>query len=155
MHLINLCLKVYLLKRICKNTKYSDRIQISILSMKFDQIQAQTWIDHICICIYKYKQVFDPNPAVESRQSWHCTQNGCWDNFFNCITIHGNLFSSIVTQHSCINPLRPKQNGRHFADDIFICIFLNENEWHLSKVSLKFVPNVPINNIPTLVQIMA
>ena len=25
------------------------------------------------------------------------------------------------------NTLRPRQNGRHFADDIFKCIFLNEN----------------------------
>ena len=26
-----------------------------------------------------------------------------------------------------VNPLKPRQNGRHFADDIFKCIFLNEN----------------------------
>ena len=26
-----------------------------------------------------------------------------------------------------INTLRPRQNGRHFPDDIFKCIFLNEN----------------------------
>ena len=25
------------------------------------------------------------------------------------------------------NILRPRQNGRHFPDDIFTCIFLNEN----------------------------
>ena len=34
-----------------------------------------------------------------------------------------------------------------FQYDIFICILLNENEWHSIKVSLKFVPKVPINNI--------
>ena len=56
---------------------------------------------------------------------------------------------------SLINTLRPRQDGRHFPDDIFICIFLNENEWHSIKISLKFVPKVPINNIPALVQIMA
>ena len=33
--------------------------------------------------------------------------------------------------------------------------FLNENVWILIKVSLKFVPKVPINNIPGFVQIMA
>ena len=42
-----------------------------------------------------------------------------------------------------------------FPDDIFICIFLNENEWHSIKISLKFVPKVPINIIPALVQIKA
>ena len=27
------------------------------------------------------------------------------------------------------NTLRPRQNGRHFLDDTFKCIFLNENIW--------------------------
>ena len=49
-----------------------------------------------------------------------------------------------------INTLRPRQNGCHFADNIFKCIFLNENVW----ISLKFVPKGPINNIPAMVQIM-
>ena len=42
-----------------------------------------------------------------------------------------------------------------FADDIFKCIFLNENEWISPRISLKFVPKVRINNIPALVQILA
>ena len=53
------------------------------------------------------------------------------------------------------NTLRPRQNGRHFADDIFKCIFLNENIWILIQISLEFVPKGPINNFPALVQIMA
>ena len=56
---------------------------------------------------------------------------------------------------STLNTLRPRQNGRHFADDIVKCIFLNENVWIPIKISLKFVPKGPINNIPALVQIMA
>ena len=54
-----------------------------------------------------------------------------------------------------VNTLRPRQNGRHFPDDIFKCIFLNENARTLIKISLKFVPHGPINRIPALVQIMA
>ena len=53
------------------------------------------------------------------------------------------------------NTLRLRQHGRHFADDTFKCIFLNENVWIPIKISLKFVPKGPINNIPALVQIMA
>ena len=53
------------------------------------------------------------------------------------------------------NTLRPRQNGRHFADDILKCIFVNENVWKPIEISLKFVPHGPINNIPALVQIMA
>ena len=53
------------------------------------------------------------------------------------------------------NTLRPRQNGRRFADDTFKRIFLNENVRISIKISLKFVPKGPINNIPALVQIMA
>ena len=53
------------------------------------------------------------------------------------------------------NTLRPRQNGRHFPDDIFKWIFLNESAWISIHISLKFVPRGPINNIPTLVQVMA
>ena len=54
-----------------------------------------------------------------------------------------------------INTLRLRQNGRHFADDCFKYIFMNENICISIKSSLKFVPKGPINNIPALVQIMA
>ena len=57
--------------------------------------------------------------------------------------------------HLYINTLRPRQNGRRFPDDIFKCIFLNENAWISLKISLKFIPKVRIDNIPALVQIMA
>ena len=54
-----------------------------------------------------------------------------------------------------VNTLRPRQGGRHFPDDIFKCIFLNENIQISIKISLKFVPKGQINNIPALVRIMA
>ena len=54
-----------------------------------------------------------------------------------------------------INPLRLRQNGRLFADDTFKRIFLYENVRISIKISLKFVPKGPINNIPSLVQMMA
>ena len=53
------------------------------------------------------------------------------------------------------NTLRPSQNGFHFADNFFKCILLNEKVFILIKISLKFVAKGPINNIPSLVQIMA
>ena len=53
------------------------------------------------------------------------------------------------------NTLRPRQNGRRFADDTLKRIFLNENVRISIKISLKFVPKCPINNITALVQIMA
>ena len=48
-----------------------------------------------------------------------------------------------------------KQNGRHFADIIFKCIFVNENVWILNRISLKFVPEGLIDNTSALVHVMA
>ena len=42
-----------------------------------------------------------------------------------------------------------------FPEDIFEEIFLNENVWISIKISLKFVPQGPIDNIQELVQIRA
>ena len=87
--------------------------------------------------------------AVEKKQTnyqgfwdaWSCEVSGI------CQSIHALIYQ--------FNTLRSRQNGRHFADDIFNCIFLNENVWISIKISLKFVPKDPINNILALVQIMA
>ena len=69
------------------------------------------------------------------------------------------------TNHAwCLGPLlainmvqliEAEKNGRHFPDDIFKCIFLNENVFISIKISLKFVPKDPINKNPALVLIMA
>ena len=79
-----------------------------------------------------------------------------------CYLIHAASFKPVprtmmtkLLTIYCINSLRPRRNRPHFADDIFKCIFLNENVWIPIKFSLKFVPEGPINNISALVQIMA
>ena len=66
-----------------------------------------------------------------------CTHHMHWETE-SSINLEGRQVDCFV-----INTLRPRRNRRHFADDIFKCIFL------------KFIPKGPINNIPTLVQIMA
>ena len=55
-------------------------------------------------------------------------------------------FSQFMLTH-----LLSEQNGRHFPDDIFRCIFVNKNFCILIKISLKFVPMGPIDNDPALV----
>ena len=65
------------------------------------------------------------------------------------------LLSVSISNENTLNSLRPRQNERHFADDIFNLIFMNENFRISIKFPLKFVPKGPINIIPALVQIMA
>ena len=81
--------------------------------------------------------------------------------FMNYQTDWKGIISNFVVQLKYIhmgltfNTLRPRQNGRHFADNIFRYIFFTENAWIPIKISLTFVPKGRINNIPALVQIMA
>ena len=71
------------------------------------------------------------------------------------ITMNWNSLKCFVTMLLSLNTLRLNTNGRHFPDDIYRWIFLNENVWISIKISLRFVPWRPINNILALVQIMA
>ena len=81
--------------------------------------------------------------------------NGVHKSFRVTFLIWGNSYDWSSVSVTTLNTLRPRQDGRRFPDDIFKCIFLNENARISLKKSLKFVPRVGINNIPALVQIMA
>ena len=72
-----------------------------------------------------------------------------------CIFTFERLLPWSHLERRQINSLRPRQNRRNFADDIFKGIFLNENVWIWINISLKFVRKGPIDHIPSLVQIMA
>ena len=65
------------------------------------------------------------------------------------------IFLCLVCTSVWVNSSPPRQNGCHFADDIFKWISLTENVSISMKISLNFVPRGPINNNPTLVQIVA
>ena len=79
------------------------------------------------------------------------TTNIRYRQYFEPIKHH----SLHIEREPMFSTLRPRQNGRHFADNAFNCIFMNENVRILIEFSLKFVPEYPINNIPPLFQIMA
>ena len=57
------------------------------------------------------------------------------------------------TRRRWVNILGPRQNGRHFADDIYI--FFYKIVIISINISLNFVPKCSISNISALVQVMA
>ena len=71
--------------------------------------------------------------------------------------VRHNIYTETAPRSSLwyLNTLRLRQDGRPFKDDIFKSIFFNENIHILIKISLRFVPKAPINNIPALVETMA
>ena len=94
------------------------------------------------------------NWTLRNKLQWNFYQN-------SYIFIEENAFKNVCKMASisslpeCVNTLRPRQDRRNFADNIFTCIFFNENCCILIKFSLKYVRKGPIDNNPALVQIMA
>ena len=72
-----------------------------------------------------------------------------------CVCSSNDTSCAIQIWVGKLNTLRPRQDGRHFPDDILKCNFLNENVWISLTISLKCVRKVRIYNIPSLVQILA
>ena len=118
-----------------------------------------------CVYVLMYACIFVANKWIWFvRLQW---VNSQWTVSYSCLTSMQCPCSVTVTYmyfdiklempdvSQTLNTLRPKQNGRHFPDDIFKCIFVNGNIWISIKISLKIVPEVLINNIPALVHIMA
>ena len=99
---------------------------------------------------FVHEGIIENKSALLQIMAWHWT---------NDMLLLSQWWLRVLT-HICIpqpwwvNTLRQRQNGRHFADDIFKCIFMNENVWFLNRISLKFVRKGLIKNIPALVQIM-
>ena len=58
-----------------------------------------------------------------------------------------------LTRPQWVNSSLPGQNGCHFADNIFKCIFVNEKFCILIQISLKFVLKGEIDNKSALVQV--
>ena len=73
--------------------------------------------------------------------------------FSTSTTVH--LIRTHIMKFMSVYSSPPGQNDRHFADDIYQRIFLNENVRLSIQLSLKFLPKGPINNKSALVQVMA
>ena len=68
--------------------------------------------------------------ATTADLSWHVRNCGM------IVSLGANLDVKICFNYELVNTLRPRQNGRHFPDDIYKWIFLNENLWISIKISL-------------------
>ena len=81
-----------------------------------------------------------------------CTQNHILNEY---LAARYNIICNISHKTSLLsNILRPRQNVRHFPDDIFKCISWKKIYAFRLKISLMFVSKGPVNNILVLVQIM-
>ena len=124
--------------------------------------QSGKWLLASGYIVYHWKTGM--YPVIKTISMWKCTW---WTNTTTMKSLRHAKFQNFNGSRTglqlslrnifkpSVNSLRPRQNGRHFADNVFKCNFLNENVWIPIKISLKFVPKGPINNILALVQKMA
>ena len=132
------CLKRHWLH--CKMTTSSavsdeNFVKMATFSLHFYQVIFRVAIKRVDLSMNFIQYCF----RIMSQASWT----------FRCAQRNINTILHVI------NSLRPRQNGRRFADDTFKRIFLNENVRISIKISLKFFAEGHINNIPALVQIMA
>ena len=99
--------------------------------------------------LWEYKPYLDgfSNTTLQPTDISLKNSRTCYYHALYCVipVFFLHLFCCVIMN---ITPLRPRPNGRYFADDIL-------NEKVSLKISLKIVPMVRISNIPALVQIMA
>ena len=152
-----------------KSTNFVSNSSFKKFIWKFHETWRKCPLKQKTICIFRFvfialvvaeicRDMFAINSSIGFR-SLQCHPTICAMHIKQII--HGLLasrrrhLSRAWGWHWFFNTLRPRQNSRHFPDDIFKCIFMNENCCTLIKISLICVFQCPVNNIPALVQIMA
>ena len=105
---------------------------------------------HTMLGAYIFKPYGTEDHPIQHRNTEGTSEFPCFICYWPLLV---ESISGFYSNRS-INTLRPRQDGRYFADDVLKYIFLNENVWISLNIPLKFVPRGPINNIPALVQIM-
>ena len=90
-----------------------------------------------------------------SSVQWHPARDG-FNHWYARLSMEVSFdFEALAIINCAFNTMSPRQNGRYFSYGIFTCILLKENAWISIKMSVKFVPEGPINTIPTLDYILA
>ena len=85
---------------------------------------------------------------------WIKTAKEVWITMLHITTYSENIYQINIFINA-FNTLRPRQMAAISETTFFNCIFLNEDIWISINISLRFVSKVRINNVLTLVQIMA
>ena len=100
-----------------------------------------------CLCCSFQKYPSKPRPLMPCPPVSVCGQRTCY--------LLRMTNESLPSAREDCNLFIPGENGRHFAEDIFRCIIVNETFYISIQISLKFVPTGPIDNNQALFQIMA
>ena len=88
---------------------------------------------------------------------WTLLSGFLWNTLKRCCTHNGYLLwvQCLASSFNGVNSYPLGQNGCHFTDYIFKCIFMNEKFCVFIQISIKFVPKGSNDNKSLLVHVMA
>ena len=89
-----------------------------------------------CTKVPRYECIITFSTACDMSTYVYSPLKGCWERLTGGARAYNMQHWSFP----------PGPSGRHLADDIFRCIFVNEKFCVLIKISRKFVPKGPIDN---------
>ena len=103
------------------------------------------------VCVVRYSKMCAAHSVIETILCLKLIKWGLSWEELECVAnaicvLHDNIIIIFVFNWSFLG-----QNGRHFADDIFRCILLNGKFCIFIIVTVKFVPEGPIDHNPSLV----
>ena len=131
--------------------KWASGVRLPLFSVTCWSIQGQSrCYARLHIVTYDYlagSWLVLSAPLCGSSQTWVTYQ---WDHWGIFIQVQSHMVLWLELTHLSLDKMVAIS-----ADNIFKCIFLNENGRISIQISLKYVPKGPINNSPALVQIMA
>ena len=140
---------------LCPGTSYNVQhcAGISSLLQCLGQLSQLTAIDMPATLGIAVGPIYQHGALKNHIIVWLFPQHVCIEHYTILCTMESHYLCSPTS--FAVNTLRPRQNGSYFPDNIFKCILLNENVWISIKISLQFVHESPVKNIPALVQTMA
>ena len=128
----------------CHVTFITDRQSLHISLWPTDQVKAWIYALHICTTKKNTKKKTNLNLIMSNIPCRFKVPWRSWYQryFYLCLGLLNSIyFTAKLSSHW----------GRDKMDDIWNHIFFNENVWIAIKISLKFVPKGPVNNVPALV----
>ena len=126
----------------CLATLFNIRYNVNLERRRFVCPEQDFCIWKMKICTCKQGRIYTHNYFLLNNSAhffgWYLDRAIIWW----CYMLEYDAVQWLIWWIHPFNTLGPRQNGRHFPDDIFKCIFLNENVRVSIKISLKIVPMV-------------
>ena len=123
-------------------------------SCVFRSPHSTTYVLHLAISCYVVKVLMKAchppvwfQAIIRAKTDWDWQRPGA---VRQCLVLRQSHNWRVSSVHQ-FDSSPPGQNGRHFADDVFRCIFVTEKYCILIENSLKLIPKGPIDNKPALV----